>query len=508
MRDIKHWFDYPTKKTLPYSGDSGQRSFKAHLAQNECESIQFVISSDEFADGLALELSDFHDKDNGVTDIKSEILRVHYIETKNGEFYPDPVVPLSNPFALDAGKNQAFLVKIKSTRQTVAGEYFATLTLKASGRILSISEICVKVWNFALPDTPSCATFTYLNESSMQKAHNAASKQDLARLYKKYYDFLLDSKVSAAALPCDILSSEADAYIDDPRVTSFVIPYDEGKIEDYHKKLRLNPNGLKKGVFYPLDEPTEKKHYDRLLELWGKISALYPNYRIVTPFYQNIKLGEEADAIDIMSGKINVWCPKSYMFDNINIYDKNKKISEMPFSKRMDERKSAGDDIWWYVCWEPGTPFCNLYVDMPGIMHRMLFWQQKLYNVDGFLYWCANYWEKVSDPWEDMCTLGDMGIVTIDGAPFDSSDVFGDGSLLYNGNKVGIDGPVGSIRLENIRKGIDDFEYLCIAEKLFGRECAVGHINKITSSLTKYALDDIELANARIELGNKIEAQS
>ena len=494
---MNYWFDYPTKKTLPHGQSSGKSTYKAYLAKNEYENIQFVISSDRPVDDLALELSDFCDNSKNALD--AQILFLHYIETKKGELYPDPASPLTSRFSLGAGKNQAFLIKIKSKKDTPAGEYSATLTLKASGESLLSAKIYAKVWDFALPDEPSCTTFVELRKPIMQKFHNKKSDEELDCLYKKYYDFLLDNKISAAMLPYDLLSDKADEYINDPRVTSFVIPYEEGKIKEYYAKLSKNPQGLKKGVFYPLDEPTEKENYDKLMALHDKIEADFPEYRIVTPFYRNPKFDENTDAVDLMTGKINVWCPKSYMFDNINIYESGKKISEAPFAGRMRGRKAAGDEIWWYVCWEPGAPFCNLFVDMPGILHRLLFWQQKLYEVDGFLYWAANYWNEVDDPWSDMRTI--KSLTTL----FKADDVFGDGSLLYNGNKIGIDGPVGSLRLENIRDGIEDFEYLDIAQKLFGKEFAEQCIKNLVTSLTEYDADDEKLMAMRIELGNKIE---
>ena len=44
----------------------------------------------------------------------------------------------------------------------------------------------------------------------------------------------------------------------------------------------------------------------------------------------------------------------------------------------------------------------------------------------------------------------------------------GDGMLLYPGNKVGIDGPVGSLRLEVFRDGLEDFDYLALADQRLG----------------------------------------
>jgi len=44
--------------------------------------------------------------------------------------------------------------------------------------------------------------------------------------------------------------------------------------------------------------------------------------------------------------------------------------------------------------------------------------------------------------------------------------VDGGGSLLYPGSKVGIDGPVSTIRLENITDGLEDYEYFWVLRDL------------------------------------------
>jgi hypothetical protein len=182
------------------------------------------------------------------------------------------------------------------------------------------------------------------------------------------------------------------------------------------------------------------------------------------------------------------------MYITGNIYSAEQLQKYAPFGDRMAERRNAGDRVWWYVCWEPGEPYCNLFVDMEGIMHRLLFWQQKFYNVDGFLYWGVNYWRGTDDPWKDMRTVKDL-----------SMDVFGDGSLIYNGNKAGIDGPAGSIRLEAIRDGIEDFDMFTLAEKYLGRDYIHDAIGEITTSVIKYTKNEDKFTAARIKLGNELE---
>ena len=161
----------------------------------------------------------------------------------------------------------------------------------------------------------------------------------------------------------------------------------------------------------------------------------------------------------------------------------------------MAEQEAQGDEVWWYVCWEPGYPFCNMYVNENGINHVALFWQQYMCGVDGFLYWCVNYWTYVDDPWTDMATV--QGWL--------SDSVYGDGSLLYPGKKVGIEGPVASLRLECIRNGLEDVELLKLAEELIGRDAVMEQVNKVTKSLDNHTKSCETFNSARNAIGDLIE---
>ncbi len=135
---------------------------------------------------------------------------------------------------------------------------------------------------------------------------------------------------------------------------------------------------------------------------------------------------------------------------------------------------------------------------MPAMAHRMLFWHQKRENVDGLLYWSTTYWNPANgcdDPWKTMQTVKDI-----------NPNIYGDGSLLYPGKPVGVDGPVGSLRLEIIRDGIEDFDYLCLADELLGPRATAGYVRRLAKSLTEYELDPGKLEKVRRTLGGAIEA--
>jgi hypothetical protein len=81
----------------------------------------------------------------------------------------------------------------------------------------------------------------------------------------------------------------------------------------------------------------------------------------------------------------------------------------------------------------------------------------------------------------------------------------GDGMLLYPGNKVGIDGPVGSLRLEVLRDGLEDFDYLALADQRLGPDASRPFIARIARTLTDYERDPLKLEAVRRALGAALE---
>ena len=118
--------------------------------------------------------------------------------------------------------------------------------------------------------------------------------------------------------------------------------------------------------------------------------------------------------------------------------------------------------------------------------------QQYLYGINGMLYWSVNWW-KHGSPWDVTSTVPEL-----------SNYCFGDGSLLYNGDRIGIDGPVGSLRMEVLRYGIEDHYMFKLAESAFGREYVEEQIKKISSKVYLYTDTHWEMEDVRREIGNKL----
>jgi hypothetical protein len=113
--------------------------------------------------------------------------------------------------------------------------------------------------------------------------------------------------------------------------------------------------------------------------------------------------------------------------------------------------RAEGKDMWWYTCITPTYPYLNFFIEFPAIGPRLLMGLMAYkYQTGGFLYYNIANWPLAFQ----------HGPIT--SGPYTNwvpETVFGsngDGSLCC----AGPDGPIPTIRMENIRDGLEDYEYL------------------------------------------------
>lgn len=493
---VSYSFYEPTVKVNQSGLIDKKADYTMYLAKNETEACQIVFRMRVVRSNMKVSMTEFKDENGNV--LESQIYKEYYVQTDESAVlnssYPDALVPVNedSTFSMRREVNTPFYINVRSDENTPSGLYTATVTIENANEQKDNETMTVEVkayvWDFTLPQTPSCVTAMGLNRQYIAKAHGVDANSDEAQtLYEKYYEFLADHKISAYSIPVDILSDEADKYMSDPRITSFVIPYssDDELLQKYYKKVTSNEEWAKKAFFYPIDEPADEAAYERYNQITDRLQRLCPGYNMATPFFTNsIDIGgKNYSALELQKGRSNIICAGSDLY------------SQDGYKQAVDERVAEGDRAWWYVCCGPQGDYCNLFTHWDGIKHRILFWQQMDNDVEGLLYWDTTYWKDVNyDPWSSAWTT-----------PWTGPNTFGDGSLLYNGNKVGIDGPVSSVRLEAVTNGIEDYEYLTIAKQIFGEDFTDETISKITQDLVTYTLSDKQFAKVRIELGNAIE---
>ena len=122
--------------------------------------------------------------------------------------------------------------------------------------------------------------------------------------------------------------------------------------------------------------------------------------------------------------------------------------------------------------------------------------QQKLYNVDGFLYYSVNDWYEMGE------NQGLNSKHEVSDFPY---DVYGNGVLVYCGAPFGEYGPVGCLRLECVRDGIEDYEYLTMLAEQYDKETVDLIIRRLTTSLSEYNTDEEFFTALRIAVGNLLE---
>ena len=461
--------------------------YSLYMAKHEKEGFHVAVRTSEDVSGLKLVLVE-----GNTEELEVEMFEEYLITTGNKTF-PDPIVPTEGEFSTVKDTSKSLLVRFTSTTETTEGEHKFKFALKSSGGdVVQEYNISVNVWNFALPETYTSASAVGLNKAQITAKEKIPGAQ-ASKYIRAYYEMLLDYGLSAYDLPYDILNDKADSYMSDPRVSSFRVPHDasDEKIVQYYNKLKSNPEWLEKAYFYPFDEPTSVEHLEELAVRCERLKSLCPEIDIIIPFFRNVKYSETVDELDFLDQYLGIWCPKSACYATGWLPDP---LSKGYFGDRMEEQKEEGDKIWWYVCWEPGYPYCNLYVNEVGLQHVQLFWQQYYYDVDGFLYWATTHWSGTSDPWTDMATVKEL-----------SENVYGDGSLFYPGKNVGVQGPVASLRLECIRSGFEDFDLLTMAEELFGREWVMEQVEKVSESLTVHTRSNSVFNSTRKAIGDAVE---
>jgi hypothetical protein len=190
--------------------------------------------------------------------------------------------------------------------------------------------------------------------------------------------------------------------------------------------------------------------------------------------------------------------PISYFYDYVNLW--------VPIMDRFNfeksrERQQLGETVWWYVCTGPKGPYPNNFTDHPAMNHRVRFWMIDKYGLDGSLYWSVTYWKQ--NPWELAMSYNPQGGMWGNG----------DGRLLYPPRRTEpdvpvIEGPVTSIRFENLRDGMEDIEYLHLLKKsgLRGKALLEKAHNELVQTLTVFEQNPFILMAMRHRVAKAIES--
>ena len=183
------WFDHLYNRTPQATNTSnGKVTYQVQLAKNEIEGCQFLVGAQNDVQGLKVYVTDFTNEagDTLQTDLfwgyyfnvegervidplppvtyEPDQTMLDWVNGGNGAGEQLPLLQVYDGFDVNAGENQAFIIKATGKPDSAPGEYFATVTVvDKDGNEVKKATVFAYVWNFELPEASSCKTLMSLS---------------------------------------------------------------------------------------------------------------------------------------------------------------------------------------------------------------------------------------------------------------------------------------------------------------------------------------------------------
>ncbi len=540
---------------------SGAATVKIKSARNEVESFQVVISApQENINVIKVEISDLIGPEGSkIKKDNIKLFREEYVRVRMSSpraelppgLYPDPLVPFINPitgkpiepltrtqkrwgespktsgydmyavpFEVFKGQNQAIWADVYVPKNISTGRYSGQLSVLARGGISEQIPIAVTVWDFTLPDGP-----THRNHfggfSNIARYFNIERNSDrFKKIEMRYCQAMSEHRINPP-IPRYLLPQVNDDgslkiiperhkalrdFIESLHVTDFEIPRaafarlpsstlrpdyktispaNREKAQRYYKEFYqyLKDNGWEKGAYvYMLDEPNLRENYEQVLVLGRLVHEAVPQLKCLVveqTYLQDPSWPDIDPAVDI-------WCPLWSFIDR----------------KTIDEKIAHGDEVWSYTALVQRAPRYHpqyqtvkeldppyWHIDRPLIVYRVPTWINYQYNITGLLYWSTV--TTVIEPWSNPAFAH-------------PKHYNGGGFLFYPGLPCGIDGPIISMRMKNLRDSMEDYEYFVILERLADKKTAKKFVGTISPNWWNFSKDPNELLAAREKIAQQI----
>ena len=473
--------------------------------------------------------------------------------TCEADWYPDPLPPLKLPRDLKDGENLPLWLTFHVPVGTKAGDYTGELVLQMKGSESALRiPLAVHVYDFELPRETHLHSALGLGASEINRYHKLTNRADQVTVFEKYLQNFAEHRISPYSFydyaPMDVrfvgegtnkhaqldfakFDAAAKRWLDDARFSTFQLPlqgmgggtfyerslgelagFKEGTPEharlfkDYLGQIEQHLRGqgwLDKAFIYWFDEP-DKKDFPFVVEGMKRLKAAAPGFR------RMLTKQPEPELI----GNVEIWCG----------------LTPEWTPERVRARREAGEEVWWYICTGPKAPYVTEFIDHPGTELRLWPWQSWQYGVTGLLVWATTFWtsptgypNSLQNPWEDpMSWVSGYGTPAGTRSPWGN----GDGRFLYpprrdpnTATTPDLDGPINSIRWENLRDGMEDYEYFWLLDQEVKRlEAAKGDAKliaegkqllvvppEVSKDLTHFTTDPRPMLEHREKIARMIE---
>ncbi len=532
---------------------------RVSAARGEYEPAQIIVRPQRDGELRAAKISALRDVNGAAAAITATIDEVAYVnithptdKTCQRGLHPDPLPPLQTPLALRAGQNQPLWITFHVARDAKRGTFRGELTLDTTLGEMSV-PLEIHVYDFALPKETHLASGFGLGTHEINRYHRLKTAAEKEQVFHQYLQNFAEHRISPYSFfdyaPIDVrftgtgadkhaqvdftkFDTAAARWLDGAGFTGYRLPlkgmgggtfhsrslgklegFDEGTPEharlfaDYLGQVQqhLQARGwLSKAYTYWFDEP-DRKDYEFVVAGNKRIRAAAPGLR---------RLLTEQPEPELL-GHVEIWCG----------------LTPEWTPEKVRARRAAGESVWWYICTAPKAPYVTEFIDHPGTELRLWPWQSWQYGVDGILVWASLYWNsgaafpapQLQDPWADPMSY-------VSGYDFKPGQIGhwgnGDGRFLYPPRRNPVtatapdtNAPINSVRWENLRDGMEDYEYFWLLQREVTRlrnnpsaasdvreaEALLTLPKEISADLTHFTTDPRLMMNHRDHIARMIE---
>ncbi len=374
------------------------------------------------------------------------------------------------PLTVAAGNNQAIWIEIYTARNLPAGIYKGRVSVSIDGKTTNI-PVELELFDFTLPDENSLHAMLYY-ENSQPELYQG---RNLDAVYHRFAHRQRVELVHAYSI------ASATAALGRLRGDDFT------RAHGYEGPGEGIGNTIVPATFYG-----PGKDFDERASAWRKsdewmsfikqhlpraITFLYlPDEPRPAQFPYIRQLSDNIKSNPGPGGKLPLFVTRNYTRELegvIDIWDAGPQHYNI---QDAEAERARGHDHWIYNGGRPAGG--AVVIDAPATDARMLPWACFKHGIKIYFYWHAVHWrhnsqkqgERVQNVWVNPITFDNRGQPN---KPIqDQSFANGDGVLIYPGEDKlhpaedrGIAGPISTVQLANLRRGLQDHLYLTLARQ-------------------------------------------
>lgn len=493
------------------------------LMKGENEGVQLIVNAKKYINEFDFILPSVSDGTHTISASNFSVAAAWYQMVSGSNergaysgYYPDALIPLVNyKFRrmnhIEKDRNQSIYINFVSTEDMIPGTYTGVGTLSLDGQVFDI-PFEVTIYDAVMPKEvhQKSSYLIWYDQIPLGELENSGPLMDLT-----YYNFIVSKRLTPSEIP-PALENDPESFAENfaqlvayndaitthrfPVQTSFV-SFDNktdytiavtAKFKRYLQAL-INKNleirdadplddvDFFKKIFLYVDDEPSASSYDKVKtddQIWYELKKelapqlnRYPDLKesflnmhnlVTTPLNDNLYGNTE-------EGGVSCWCPQYSQFATAEARanyaarkalpkDGNYKVKITTATGVIEKQgRVGGEDVWWYGCMDPSSPFPSLHLDADLLNTRTIRYMQYDYDISGCLFWNVCYYSKYSggstsgrDIWYD---------------PISWARCAGDGQLVYPGVTYGIDGPITTLRLEQLLASSEEYEYLWMIEQ-------------------------------------------